>query len=69
MLKRQLINKEAHKAFEDDRALRLIRDVFMYKNMKECNLMYKILDPHQIKFKPSKDNLKELSHSQIADLI
>jgi hypothetical protein len=57
MLKRQLI------------ALRLIRDVFMYKNMKECNLMYKILDPHQTKFKPSKDNLKELSHSQIADLI
>jgi hypothetical protein len=37
MLKRQLLNADAHKAFEDDRALRLIRDVFMYKNMKECN--------------------------------
>jgi hypothetical protein len=63
MLKRQLLNKDAHKAFEDERALRLIRDVFMYKNMKECNMMYKILDPHQSRFRPSKDNLKELSHS------
>lgn len=63
MLKRQLLKQDAHKSFEDDRALRLIRDVYMYKNMKECNLMYKILDPHQNRFKPSKDNLKELSHS------
>ena len=46
MLKRQLLTPEAHAAFEDDRALRLIRDVFMYKNMKECNSIYHILDPH-----------------------
>ncbi len=37
MLKRQAINPVSHNAFKDDRALRLIRDVFMYKNMKECN--------------------------------
>jgi len=41
----------------------------MYKNMKECNFMYKILDPDQVKAKASKDSLRELSQSQLADLI
>ena len=69
MIKRQALVPEAHNAFKDERALRLIRDVFMYKNMKECNDIYRILDPHNSRPKASKENLKELSQSQIADLI
>ena len=69
MLKRLVLNPLSHNAFQDDRAQRLVRDVYMYKNMKECNQIYKLIDPHNTKFKASKDNLKELSQSQIADLI
>ena len=52
---------DAHNAFKDQRGMRIIRDVFMYKNMKECNAMYRILDPFNSKLKASKDSLKELS--------
>jgi hypothetical protein len=69
MIKRQGLVPEAHNAFQDERALRLIRDVFMYKNMKECNSIYRVLDPHNSRAKASKENLRELSQSQIADLI
>ena len=45
MVKRMAFDPEAHKAFLDPRAQRLMSDVFMYKNMKECNKIYRFLDP------------------------
>jgi hypothetical protein len=61
MIRRLGLEEGAHNAFKDERALRLIRDVFMYKNMKECNAIYRILDPHNSRPKTQKENLRELS--------
>ncbi|TNV75633.1 hypothetical protein FGO68_gene11252 [Halteria grandinella] len=71
MVKRQILNPESHPAFQDQRAVKLISDVFMYKNMKECNTIFKLVDPERggLKRKASMDKTKELSASQIADLI
>jgi hypothetical protein len=43
-------------------------DVYMYKNLKECNAIFKILEPKH-KAKISKDMLKELRLSDLTDLI
>ena len=43
-------------------------DVYMYKNLKECNAIFKLLEP-KIKQKISKDNFGELRHSDLYDLI
>ncbi len=51
MIKRLGLEESAHNAFKDDKALRLIRDVFIYKNMKECNTIYRLLDPHNSRLK------------------
>ena len=43
-------------------------DVYMYKNLKECNAIYKILEPKS-KNKMSKDLFKDLRLSDLTDLI
>ncbi len=63
MLKRMMISKEAHKAFLDERAMRIVRDVFMYKNMKQCEEMYRIVEGKSSNVKVAKDKFKELSIS------
>lgn len=43
-------------------------DIYMYKNLKECNGIFKILEP-RLKNKISKDNIKDLRMSELTDLI
>lgn len=42
--------------------------IYMYKNLRECNAMFKILEP-RARLKISKDNFKELRLSELTDLI
>ena len=55
MLKRQLLDIETHKGFQTLKNLQLMSAIYMYKNLRECNAMYKILEP-RAKLKISKDN-------------
>ena len=48
--------------------LRLMSDVYMYKNLKECNAIFKNLEP-KYKKKISKDEFKELRLADLTDLI
>jgi hypothetical protein len=68
MIKRQYIDVEAHKAFQTVINLQLMSDIYMYKNLKECSSIFKVLEPRS-KDKISKDSLKELRMADIADLI
>lgn len=68
MLKRQLLDMESHKAFTIAKHLQLLSDVYMYKNLKECNAMFKELEPG-IRGKISKDNIKDLRLSELTDLL
>ena len=59
---------DAHKAFQTIKNIKLMSDIYMYKNLKECNAMYKLLEPRS-RLKISKDNFKELRLSELTDLI
>lgn len=68
LLKRQLLDLDAHKAFATVKNLKLFSDIYMYKNLRECNAIFKLLEP-RLKNKTSKDHFKELRISELADLI
>ena len=59
---------ESHKAFQTLKNLKLMSDIYMYKNLRECNAIFKILEP-RLKAKTSKDHFKELRLSELSDLI
>ena len=68
MLKRQWLDIESHKVFQTVKNLQLMSDIYMYKNLRECNGIFKYLEP-RARHKTSKDNFQELRISDIADLI
>ena len=43
--------------------MRIVRDVFMYKNMKQCEEMYRMIEGKGSRAKVAKDKFKELSMS------
>ena len=45
MVKRCMLNLEAHPAFKIQKNLILLSDIYMYKNLKECNAIFKLLEP------------------------
>jgi hypothetical protein len=46
----------------------MLSDIFMFKNSKECNNMFRIIEPSK-NAKISKDSFKDLRWSEVADLI
>eukprot|EP00347_Sterkiella_histriomuscorum_P018851 403343927 len=68
MVKRQFINIDSHKAFQTVKNLQLMSDIYMYKNLKECSQIFKVLEPRS-KSKVSKDSLGDLRMAELTDLI
>ena len=68
MVKRQLIDIESHSAFKTIKNMKMMSDIYMYKNLKECHAVFKELEPRS-KNKISMDNFKELRLAELTDLI
>lgn len=64
MIKRQFLKPEYHLVFNEEniKGRKLMSDIFMFKNLKECNAIYGILEPRR-KNKASLEEFKGLSAS------
>ncbi len=68
MIKRQLLDIDSHPAFKTVKNLRMMSDIWMYKNLKECHAIFKEMSPRS-RSKISKDEMKDLRLAELSDLI
>ena len=66
LLKRQLLNPDAHKAFEISDSMNILRDIYFYKGIKECQYLSRMLLHGGQKSR--KVDMATLSNQKLADL-
>jgi hypothetical protein len=69
MVRRLSLDLTAHKAFSSPKTLQMMSNVYMFKSMRECTSILKLLDPHTFKEKKTLDEFDNFRLGDVLEMI
>ncbi len=68
-IQRCLLDRQSCKVFTDAVKMKMLSDVYMYKQLQQCQKVLTVIEDRNEGFKQSKERLNELRMSDLFELI